>query len=59
MNKKLVVLAMGLALLMSAGASAQTVHLKTNVPFNFIAGRTTFPAGQYELQSPAAKTMYA
>jgi hypothetical protein len=51
MNKKLVVIAMGLALLMSAVASAQTVHLKTNVPFNFIAGHTRFPAGQYELLS--------
>lgn len=51
MNKKLVVLTMSLALLMSAAASAQTVHLKANVPFNFIAGHTRFPAGQYELLS--------
>jgi len=50
-NKKLVVLAIGLVLLMTAAASAQTVHLKVNVPFNFIAGYTTFPAGQYDIQS--------
>jgi hypothetical protein len=51
MNKKLIVLVVGLALLMTAGASAQTIHLKTDVPFKFIVGRTTFPAGQYELLS--------
>jgi hypothetical protein len=50
-NKKLVVLAMSLTLLMIAAASAQTVHLKASVPFNFIAGHTRFPAGEYELLS--------
>jgi hypothetical protein len=50
MNKKVVVVAIGLLLLTMAG-SAQTIHLKATVPFSFSAGKTTFPAGQYELKS--------
>ena len=41
----------GLGLVLTAAAYAQTIHLKTNVPFSFIVGRTMFPAGQYEVQS--------
>jgi hypothetical protein len=50
-NKKLVVLAMGLALLMTAAAHAQTIHLKVNVPFSFTAGGVTLPAGNYDVLS--------
>ena len=51
MNKKLLVLAMSLALLMSAAASAQTIHLKVVVPFGFNAGNTMLPPGLYDIQS--------
>lgn len=51
MNKKLTVLTISLALLIGVAASAQTIHLKAQVPFNFIAGNTMFSAGQYELLS--------
>lgn len=51
MNKKLVILAMGLGLVLTAAAYGQTIRLKMNVPFSFIVGRITFPAGQYEVQS--------
>lgn len=49
MNKKVILLVTGLALLMSAAARAQSIHIRTVVPFNFIAGHTNFPAGEYEL----------
>jgi hypothetical protein len=48
---KLVVFAITLPLLLSAVASAQTIHVRANVPFNFIAGSTMFSAGQFEMQS--------
>jgi hypothetical protein len=50
-KKKIFVLTMGLALIMGAAASAQSVHMRTVVPFNFMVGHTTFPAGPYELLS--------
>lgn len=51
MNKKLVVLAMGLGLLMTAAAHAQSIHLKVNVPFTFTAGGVMLPAGKYDVIS--------
>jgi hypothetical protein len=50
-KKNLLAIAMALALLMTAAASAQTVHMKVTVPFNFSAAGTTLPAGQYEIVS--------
>ena len=32
-------------------ASAQTVRLKANIPFNFIVNKADLPAGEYTLQS--------
>ena len=55
MSKKLLVIALALPLLMTAAASAQTVHMKATVPFNFIAVGTTLPAGEYEIQSTGAE----
>jgi len=54
-NKKLLVIALALPLLMTAAASAQTVHMKVTVPFNFIAVGTTLPAGEYDIQSLGAE----
>ena len=51
MNKKLLAIAMFLPLLMAAAASAQTVHMRAKVPFNFIAAGSTLPAGKYDIQS--------
>lgn len=51
MNKKLLAIALALPLLMTAAASAQTVHMKVTVPFNFIAVGKTLPAGEYDIQS--------
>ena len=55
MNKKLLVIALALPLLMTAAVSAQTVHMKVTVPFNFIAVGSTLPAGEYDIQSLGAE----
>jgi hypothetical protein len=51
MKKNLAALAMTLALLTSAGAYAQTVHVETKIPFDFNVGNTQLPAGKYEIES--------
>ena len=51
MSKKLLIVALALPLLMTAAASAQSVHMKVTVPFNFVAVGATLPAGEYEIQS--------
>ncbi len=38
-------------LLMAACASAQSVNVKANVPFDFVVGNATLPAGAYSIQS--------
>ncbi len=38
-------------LLVVAGASAQSVNVKANVPFDFIVDNATLPAGTYSIQS--------
>lgn len=51
MKKQLLAL-VGLGLLLAtASASAQTVPLKANIPFNFIVNKAELPAGQYTIQS--------
>jgi hypothetical protein len=50
-NENLLVIALALPLLMTAAASAQTVHLRVIVPFNFIVAGATLPAGAYDIQS--------
>src|SRR6478736_4771036 len=42
---------MSLALLLSAAAHAQTTQLKVTVPFDFTAGDSVLPAGDYDVQS--------
>jgi hypothetical protein len=50
MKRNLVITA-ALALLATTAASAQTVNVKATVPFSFIVGRSTLPAGEYSLQT--------
>jgi len=38
-------------LLVAACASAQSVNLKANVPFDFVVGNATLPAGAYNIRS--------
>lgn len=51
MKKHLAALAMTLALLTSAAAYAQTVHVQATIPFDFNIGNSAFPAGKYDIQS--------
>jgi len=50
-KNSLLALAMSVALSMSAAANAQTTQLKVAVPFDFMAGDTVLPAGDYDVQS--------
>ena len=51
MKKQLFAL-VGLGLLLaSVSAYAQTRMLTANIPFNFVVGRTSLPAGEYTIQS--------
>jgi hypothetical protein len=50
MKRNLVITA-ALALLATTAASAQTVNVKATVPFSFIVGRSTLPAGEYTLKA--------
>ena len=51
MKKQLLAL-VGLGLLLATvSASAQTVPLKANIPFNFIVNKAELPAGEYTLKS--------
>lgn len=43
--------ATAVALLMTTAASAQTIKVKVNVPFDFVVSRTTLPAGEYLVDS--------
>ena len=49
MKKRTLLFGIGL-LLMSALAYAQTGTMKANIPFSFIVGKTTLPAGEYSVQ---------
>jgi hypothetical protein len=44
------IFALGLLLVVS-GAHAQTIHVSGKVPFDFVVGKKTFPAGEYSVQS--------
>jgi hypothetical protein len=50
-KRNLLAIALSLPLLLSAAAQAQTTQLKVTVPFEFIAGDTVLPAGDYDVQS--------
>jgi hypothetical protein len=49
MKKQMSLLGLGL-LLVTALASAETVNMKVNIPFNFVVGGATMPSGEYTVQ---------
>src|SRR5437667_7505084 len=49
--KRNILITAALAMLAITAASAQTVKLKATVPFSFIVGRFTLPAGEYSLKT--------
>ena len=51
MKKNSLLFAAALALVVTTVASAQTIKVKVNVPFNFVVNRATLPAGDYLVQS--------
>ncbi len=54
-STKAIVMAMGLTALIGAAipATAQTSYMKVNIPFAFVAGKSSLPAGEYNLQVDA------
>ena len=38
-------------LLVAGSAFAQTLYIRGNIPFDFIAGKTTLPSGAFEIRS--------
>jgi hypothetical protein len=39
------------SLLLASGAQAQTLRVRANVPFDFVAGDTVYTAGSYDIQN--------
>lgn len=50
MKKRTLIIA-ALAMLATTAASAQTINVKAKVPFSFVVGKVSLPAGEYSLQS--------
>ena len=52
MKRQVLTLVTVLSLLLLAGSAvAQTIHVRGDIPFNFIVGKHAFVAGQYEISS--------
>jgi hypothetical protein len=51
MKTTLMLFAVALALLVTTAASAQTIQVKTDIPFSFIINGATLPAGEYLVRS--------
>jgi len=49
--KRYKLIIVGLAMLVTAAASAQIINVKAKVPFSFAVGSSMLPAGEYSLQS--------
>jgi len=50
MKRQAVSLVSLLSLLLVAGSAiAQTIHVRGDIPFNFVVGSKTYPAGTYEI----------
>ena len=51
-SKKAIVMAIGLTALIGVAmpASAQVSYLRAKIPFAFVAGKTSLPAGEYRMQ---------
>ncbi len=57
MKKQLMTLVGVLSVMLAAGpALAQTVHVRSNIPFNFVVDKATLPAGQYDVRTVSAGT---
>jgi hypothetical protein len=54
-SRKAIVTAIGLTTLIGAAmpASAQTSYMRATIPFAFVAGKSSVPAGEYNLQVDA------
>jgi hypothetical protein len=50
-NLKSILFVFAAALLLSSAAKAQTTAVKADVPFDFVVGQNSYPAGQYDLKS--------
>ena len=37
------------SLLLASGAQAQTLHVRADVPFDFVVGNNVYPAGNYDI----------
>ncbi len=46
-----IVAASGLVFVLAASLSAQGIRLRANIPFEFVAGLSTLPAGEYQLDN--------
>lgn len=51
MRRNFLLFTAALAMAVTTVATAQTIKVKVNVPFNFIVNRATLPAGEYLVQS--------
>ncbi len=53
--RKAIVMAIGLTALIGAAmpATAQTSYMRVNIPFAFVAGTSSLPAGEYNMQVDA------
>jgi len=49
--KRSILITAALAMLATTAASAQTINVKARVPFSFVVGSATLPAGEYSLQT--------
>jgi len=51
MKRNFALFVTAVALLVTAAASAETIKLRANVPFNFIVNGATLPAGEYSIST--------
>ena len=57
-RKSLMLLAIsGLVLLLAVPLPAQTIRLRANIPFEFVAGTRTMPAGDYAVDTTAVQNV--
>ena len=56
MKRQLLRMVCVLALVLVGGACAQTISMKTDIPFDFIVNGGTLPAGQYVVESFGASS---
>jgi hypothetical protein len=50
MKKSFSFILVAASLLLASGAKAQTLHVKADVPFDFMAGGTVYAAGNYDIK---------